>query len=98
MEFAIKTAWLLDAYTIYLTQTGSKVSQGVKLKNQIINNELKPLNAKSPGFLSMSGTGNMLMSSKTTTDLTSGSPATSKPFKKEHNRSRSDATGIFDIF
>lgn len=93
VEFAIKAAWLLDAYTVYQTQTGSKCSQGVKLRNAILNDDLTP-NTTGKGIsgllgLSLSGSGTHHLQSHS--DL---SPRVNRSFTKSHNRSRSEATGL----
>ncbi|KAF6020021.1 PI4KB [Bugula neritina] len=96
VEFAIKTAWLLDAYAVaYQTHSNSKTSQGLKLRNVIVNNELHPNSPKvNPAITAIlassmnSGSGLMVQSN---TDL---SPRVNKSFTKAHSRTRSEATGI----
>lgn len=96
VEFAIKTAWLLDAYAVaYQTHSNSKTSQGLKLRNVIVNNELHPNSPKvNPAITAIlassmnSGSGLMVQSN---TDL---SPRVNKSFTKAHSRTRSEATGM----
>ncbi|XP_067951653.1 phosphatidylinositol 4-kinase beta-like isoform X2 [Watersipora subatra] len=96
VEFAIKTTWLLDAYTVYQTQTGSKCGQGVKLRNAIINDGLVPrTNNKSMlGHLALSFNNSGSHHLQSHSDL---SPRVNKTFVKSHSRSRSDATGMMNF-
>ncbi|CAH1773493.1 unnamed protein product [Owenia fusiformis] len=80
VEFSVKCAWLLNAFTANVHKPTWKNSQGVKLKNMIINEELRPLKHKSP-------------SSPTRPEPSTLSPTT--PSKKTHKRSQSDATGAY---
>ena len=42
VEFSLQTAWLLSAYSIdHVHKPTWKTSQGIKLKNMILNEELK---------------------------------------------------------
>ena len=41
VDFSIKVAWLLGAYAVDVPKPNWKNSQGVKLKNMILNEELR---------------------------------------------------------
>ncbi|XP_014779200.1 phosphatidylinositol 4-kinase beta isoform X2 [Octopus bimaculoides] len=84
VEFSIRAAWLLGAYSADVLKPTWKNSQGVKLKNMILNEELRPLRQKSPSTLP----------SPTQQQHQTPCPPTSpNSVKKTHHRSRSDATG-----
>lgn len=86
VEFAIKTAWLLDAFTVYLPKTSSRQSQARRLHHAIVSNELKMATAaKSPGCSAVSQS-----VKQTVSEL---QQSLNKSFSKAHSRSRSDATG-----
>ena len=95
VEFAIKTAWLLDAYTVYQTQIGSKCSQGVKLRDAILNSELLPHSGAKGVLGSMNLSFNSSVNQSHLQSHPDLSPHANKPFIKSHSRSRSEATGMY---
>lgn len=82
IEFSIRAAWLLGAYSLDVVKPSWKNSQGVKLKNMIMGEELRPPKGKSS-------------SSSVPSPVTNPMMAMSPPKQKTHHRSRSDATGIY---
>ncbi|XP_076457046.1 phosphatidylinositol 4-kinase beta-like isoform X2 [Babylonia areolata] len=85
VEFSVSAAWILDAFSADCLKPNWKNSQGVKLKNMILGEELRPMTVAA--LASPTGAGPLL-------------PAlsTSPPFgaKKTHHRSRSEATDFTD--
>lgn len=84
VEFSLQTAWILSAYSADVLKPNWKNSQGIKLKNMILNEELRPKVEKKPGNLPSPTLPSVLLPQTVTT-----------PVKKTHCRSKSDATGIY---
>lgn len=83
IDFSLKCAWLLDAYSSDATLPSKKKPHGVKLHNLILSDELRPkhqLTTSSP---------NERMSISLTGKLTVPVPS-----KKFHQRSQSDASAL----
>ncbi|XP_050409200.1 phosphatidylinositol 4-kinase beta [Patella vulgata] len=92
IEFSIHTAWLLGAYSADVLKPTWKNSQGIKLKNLILNEELRPpppKHLKSDSTLPSPTYTKHLQSTEIT------APTSPTGSKKTHIRSRSDATGIY---
>ncbi|XP_063407864.1 phosphatidylinositol 4-kinase beta-like [Mytilus trossulus] len=83
IECSIRSAWLLGAYSLDVVKPSWKNSQGVKLKNMIMREELRP--PKQFGKCS----------SNIPSPVINPMMAMSPPKTKTHHRSRSDATGIY---
>ncbi|KAF7266893.1 hypothetical protein GWI33_019822 [Rhynchophorus ferrugineus] len=79
IDFSLKAAWLLDAYSTDATFPSKKKPHGVKLRNLILSDELRPKNQLVP----TSPSGRMSVS------LTVPTVA-----KKSHHRSQSDASAL----
>lgn len=79
IDFSLKAAWLLDAYSTDAAFPSKKKPHGIKLRNLILSDELRPKNQLLP-------TG---PSEKMTASLTV--PIT---LKKSHYRSQSDASAL----
>ncbi|KAK7484350.1 hypothetical protein BaRGS_00024355 [Batillaria attramentaria] len=95
VEFSVNAAWLLGAFSADVLKPNWKNSQGVKLKNMILSEELRcvavwvDVPASVPVPKALSG-----IPSPTSTNAPALS--TSPPSaKKTHHRSRSEATGLF---
>lgn len=86
VEFSIRAAWLLGAYSADVLKPTWKNSQGVKLKHMILNEELRPVRQKSPSTLP-SPTQHQHQQHPLCP------PTSPNSIKKTHHRSRSDATG-----
>ncbi|KAK3088656.1 hypothetical protein FSP39_022005 [Pinctada imbricata] len=84
VEFSIRAAWLLGAFSADVLKPNWKNSQGIKLKNMIMNEELRPKSEKKTANLP---------SPSHLVSHNSLSLATTP--RKTHTRSRSDATGIY---
>ncbi|KAL8558757.1 hypothetical protein ACOMHN_043701 [Nucella lapillus] len=86
VEFSVSAAWILDAFSADCLKPNWKNSQGVKLKNMILGEELRPMaSSKAVGNL-LSPTGLGPLPPALSTSPPSGA-------KKTHHRSRSEATG-----
>ncbi|XP_011503773.1 PREDICTED: phosphatidylinositol 4-kinase beta [Ceratosolen solmsi marchali] len=84
VDFSLKCAWLLDAYSSDAHLPSKKESHGPKLKNLILSDELRPKGKNRPiGF-------QVPLASSLSIIQTVPSPN-----KKTHQRSQSDATGLF---
>ncbi|KAG7208123.1 hypothetical protein KM043_009694 [Ampulex compressa] len=87
-DFSLKCAWLLDAYSSDAHVPSKKKSHGTKLKNLILSDELRPK-------------GNEARKQRTTGLQVPAPPplpimqSVTSPNKKTHQRSQSDATGLF---
>ncbi|XP_041361757.1 phosphatidylinositol 4-kinase beta-like [Gigantopelta aegis] len=81
VEFSISTASLLGAYSADVLKPSWKNSQGVKFRNMILNEELRPPAQLKPTSSSMVHC------------VPFQSPSLPTSSKKTHHRSRSDATG-----
>lgn len=46
VDFALQVAWLLDAYNADILKSSKKKSHGLKLKNLLLNEEIRPLRPK----------------------------------------------------
>lgn len=86
VEFSIRAAWLLGAYSADVLKPTWKNSQGVKLKHMILNEELRPVRQRSPSTLP-SPTQHQHHPHPLCP------PTSPNSIKKTHHRSRSDATG-----
>uniref|UniRef100_A0ABD2X175 Phosphatidylinositol 4-kinase beta n=1 Tax=Trichogramma kaykai TaxID=54128 RepID=A0ABD2X175_9HYME len=84
VDFALKCAWLLDAYSSEAQLTSKKKSHGTKLKTFILSDGLRPKDNKRLPILQV----------PTVAALSAGQSLVS-PNKKTHQRSQSDATGLF---
>ncbi|KAL2733850.1 phosphatidylinositol 4-kinase beta [Vespula squamosa] len=87
-DFSLKCAWLLDAYSSDAHLPSKKKSHGTKLKNLILSDELRPK-------------GNLTRKQRSSALQVPASPPlpltqnVMSPNKKTHQRSQSDATGLF---
>ncbi|XP_046409330.1 phosphatidylinositol 4-kinase beta [Neodiprion fabricii] len=88
-DFSLKCAWLLDAYSSDAHLPSKKKSHGTKLKNLILSDELRPKENEVSRRQRVSGQHVPLPP-----PLPSIQFVTS-PNKKTHQRSQSDATGLF---
>ncbi|XP_033726824.1 phosphatidylinositol 4-kinase beta-like [Pecten maximus] len=91
VEFALRTAWILGAFSADVLKPSWKNSQGVKLKNMILNEELRP--PKPHNHLRTLSN----LPSPTVPPSQLYPSCTPSPAGKQrtHHRSRSDATGIY---
>ncbi|XP_078050323.1 phosphatidylinositol 4-kinase beta fwd [Augochlora pura] len=87
-DFSLKCAWLLDAYSSDAHLPSKKKSHGTKLKNLILSDELRPKGSEHRKHR-VAG-----LQTPTPPSLTTMQSITS-PNKKTHQRSQSDATGLF---
>ncbi|XP_076277493.1 phosphatidylinositol 4-kinase beta fwd isoform X1 [Lasioglossum baleicum] len=87
-DFSLKCAWLLDAYSSDAHLPSKKKSHGTKLKNLILSDELRPKGNENRKHR-VAG-----LQTPTPPSLTTMQSITS-PNKKTHQRSQSDATGLF---
>ncbi|XP_021937293.1 phosphatidylinositol 4-kinase beta isoform X2 [Zootermopsis nevadensis] len=109
-DFSLKCAWLLDAYSSDAHLPSKKKSHGTKLKNLILSDELRPKEADSAlARRSRVSTGGPApdcskMKELASPTLPSGPPPApplptstpiTSPNKRTHQRSRSDATGLY---
>jgi phosphatidylinositol 4-kinase len=109
-DFSLKCAWLLDAYSSDAHLPSKKKSHGTKLKNLILSDELRPKEADSTlTRRSRVSTGGPApdcskMKELASPALPSGPPPApplppstpvTSPNKKTHQRSWSDATGLY---
>ncbi|XP_076252267.1 phosphatidylinositol 4-kinase beta fwd [Rhynchophorus ferrugineus] len=79
IDFSLKAAWLLDAYSTDATFPSKKKPHGVKLRNLILSDELRPKNQLVPTS----------PSERMSVSLTVPTVA-----KKSHHRSQSDASAL----
>lgn len=89
VDFSLQCAWLLDAFSSDASIPSRKKSLGTKLKNLILQEEIRP--PRSRAF-------NQSQLLKLDISLANGRPSSPpclSPTKKTHQRSRSDATGLF---
>lgn len=82
MDFSLKCAWLLEAYSSDAELSTKKKSHGTKLRNHILNDEFRPRDQERK------------KSSQNDNSVTVTSRFLS-PIKKTHQRSQSDATGLY---
>lgn len=87
-DFSLKCAWLLDAYSSDAHLPSKKKSHGTKLKNLILSDELRP-KGNEGRKQRVAG-----LQVPAPSPLPSAQNLTS-PNKKTHQRSQSDATGLF---
>ncbi|KAL6448919.1 hypothetical protein ACFW04_000577 [Cataglyphis niger] len=87
-DFSLKCAWLLDAYSSDAHLPSKKKSHGTKLKNLILSDELRPKGNENRKQR-VAG-----LQVPAPSPLPSAQNLTS-PNKKTHQRSQSDATGLF---
>lgn len=87
-DFSLKCAWLLDAYSADAHLPSKKKSHGTKLKNLILSDELRPKGNENKKQR-VAG-----LQTPAPPPLISMQSVTS-PNKKTHQRSQSDATGLF---
>ncbi|XP_033224308.1 phosphatidylinositol 4-kinase beta [Belonocnema kinseyi] len=85
-DFSLKCAWLLDAYSSDAHLPSKKKSHGTKLKNLILSDELRPKGIRKHRAMGLQV--------PLPPPLPSAQCVTS-PNKKTHQRSQSDATGLF---
>lgn len=83
VDFSLKCAWLLDAYSSDASLPLKRKPHGVKLRNLILSDELRPKNHK------------MTTSLNTTSDKLAIPSIT--PLKKTHQRSQSDASALLSM-
>ncbi|XP_014205951.1 phosphatidylinositol 4-kinase beta [Copidosoma floridanum] len=86
VDFSLKCAWLLDAYSSDTHLPSKKKSHGTKLKNLILSGELRPKGKHRPSGLQVP----LSLPLSIVQHVVSSSPN-----KKTHQRSQSDATGLF---
>nr|XP_003700189.1 PREDICTED: phosphatidylinositol 4-kinase beta [Megachile rotundata]XP_012152954.1 PREDICTED: phosphatidylinositol 4-kinase beta [Megachile rotundata] len=86
-DFSLKCAWLLDAYSSDAHLPSKKKSHGTKLKNLILSDELRPKGNENRKRV-------VGLQTPAPPPLSSMQSVTS-PNKKTHQRSQSDATGLF---
>ncbi|XP_057336845.1 phosphatidylinositol 4-kinase beta isoform X1 [Microplitis mediator] len=91
-DFSLKCAWLLDAYSSDAHLPSKKKSHGTKLKNLILSDELRKNRPK----------GNEITRKQKFSGIQVPAPPplptaqmVASPNKKTHQRSQSDATGLF---
>ncbi|XP_052763699.1 phosphatidylinositol 4-kinase beta-like [Mya arenaria] len=92
VEFSMKCVWLLGAFSADVLKPTWRTSQGIKLRNLIVNEELSHHIHKHGHHR------NMLLHAPppaTPKHSPAGSHHPPTPGKKTHTRSRSDATGIY---
>lgn len=82
VDFSLKCAWLLDAYSSDASVPSKKKPHGIKLKNLILSDELRPRDQK------------MMTTSLYTTISLTVPTTTTTPSKKTHQRSQSDASAL----
>ncbi|XP_054002109.1 phosphatidylinositol 4-kinase beta [Hylaeus anthracinus] len=87
-DFSLKCAWLLDAYSSDAHLPSKKKSHGTKLKNLILSDELRPKGNENKKQR-VAGLQAPLPALLTTV------LSVTSPNKKTHQRSQSDATGLF---
>ncbi|KAJ8977689.1 hypothetical protein NQ317_005421, partial [Molorchus minor] len=78
IDFSLKCAWLLDAFSSDASLPTKKKPHGVKLRNLILSDELRPKNHKMAASL-------VIASEKLSVP---------QPAKKSHQRSQSDASAL----
>ncbi|XP_012271347.1 phosphatidylinositol 4-kinase beta [Orussus abietinus] len=88
-DFSLKCAWLLDAYSSDAHLPSKKKSHGTKLKNLILSDELRPKGNETAKKQRILG-----LQVPVPPPLPIPQLVTS-PNKKTHQRSQSDATGLF---
>ncbi|XP_066993057.1 phosphatidylinositol 4-kinase beta isoform X2 [Anabrus simplex] len=105
-DFSLKCAWLLDAYSSDAHLPSKKKSHGTKLKNLILSDELRPKDVDQSRRLRVS-TGGPPPELATPNSPSSPPPPPppapplppslplTSPNKKTHQRSRSDASGLY---
>ncbi|XP_052234570.1 phosphatidylinositol 4-kinase beta-like isoform X2 [Dreissena polymorpha] len=104
VEFSVKCVWLLSAFSASVLKPTWRTSQGLKLRNLILNEELShshkhqhqlqkhhPSVATAPGLVEPSCETTQSLGTMPQSLGTTLSPSS----KKTHIRSRSDATGVF---
>lgn len=107
-DFSLKCAWFLDAYSSDAHLLSKKKSHGTKLKDLILSDELRPKETDStltrrtrvstggpaPDCSKMKELASPTVPSGPPPPLPPSTPVTS-PNKKTHQRSQSDATGLY---
>ncbi|XP_060064447.1 phosphatidylinositol 4-kinase beta-like [Ylistrum balloti] len=91
VEFSLRTAWILGAFSADVLKPSWKNSQGVKLKNMILNEELRPPKPHSH-IRTLSSLPSPTVPPSQLYPSSTPSPAGKQ---RTHHRSRSDATGIY---
>lgn len=89
VEFSVRCIWLLSAFSADVMKPTWKTSQGLKLRNMILNEEL------SHHVHHRQGHRRNQSHHIPTSALTNQTPALSPSGKKTHTRSRSDASGLY---
>ncbi|XP_026481946.1 phosphatidylinositol 4-kinase beta-like [Ctenocephalides felis] len=93
VDFSLKCAWLLEAYSSDAELSTKKKSHGTKLRNHILNDEFRPRDSENQRKKSSQGgvsqNENSLAVNQTVTNRFLS------PIKKTHQRSQSDATGLY---
>ncbi|KAH1020777.1 hypothetical protein HUJ04_010383, partial [Dendroctonus ponderosae] len=84
IDFSLKCAWLLHAYSTDVTVPSKKKPHGVKLRNLILSDELRPKDQLANVF-SNHDKMSMSLTDRLTVNL---------PLKKSHQRSQSDASAL----
>ncbi|OXU19336.1 hypothetical protein TSAR_004804 [Trichomalopsis sarcophagae] len=84
VDFSLKCAWLLDAYSSDTHLPSKKKSHGTKLKNLILSDELRPKGKQRTSGLQVPIAPPLPIAQ-----------SVASPNKKTHQRSQSDATGLF---
>lgn len=85
VDFSLKCAWLLDAYSSDAAVPSKKKPHGIKLKNLILSDELRPRNPKKTITP---------LTIATTLTLPPPPSAIATTTKKTHQRSQSDASAL----
>lgn len=83
IDFSLKCAWLLHAYSTNVTVPSKKKPHGIKLRNLILSDELRPKGQATSA----------LPQDRMTVSLTDRLTL-SVPLKKSHQRSQSDASAL----
>ncbi|XP_069106842.1 phosphatidylinositol 4-kinase beta-like [Argopecten irradians] len=91
VEFSLRTAWILGAFSADVLKPSWKNSQGVKLKNMILNEELRPPKPHSH----LRTLSNLPSPTVPPSQLYPSSTPSPSGKQRTHHRSRSDATGIY---
>lgn len=81
VDFSLKCAWLLDAYSSDATTLSKKKPLGEKLRALILSDELRPKNQRMTTSLNLNNDKFLL-------------PNSVIPAKKTHQRSQSDASAL----
>lgn len=91
-DFSLKCAWLLDAYSSDAQVPSKKKSNGTKLRNLILSDQLRPKDNENQVLRKLSK-GNAEVKFTNVEDKPASPPSSSTSLKT-HHRSKSDASGL----